>query len=430
MGGFKLIFILQGDLESAKIDALAAMRVDGSNSEAMAVLDQVQQAEELKNIKEQKSSEKEAAPVDSAAESVRLKDAGNEALGKEKFDMAVALYTEAIKMDSGNMAALNNRAMAYLKANRFIDAERDATSLLEKEQQGGKTPNVKALYRRGVARKNIGGKVSLLGAQEDFNALLQIEPANKTAKSEKAKVEQLLSEMRYSSGVSTMETITSGRATTVSKSPEPASNQSSSSSSNPFGMTARSTTIKKKEATSPVHTSPEAPGATPAAVANPSPSAPATPVTAKLSASGAKISTPGSSGRKMKEPVVPTEPPRTLYELERTWRGLKIRPDLFARYVQTFTKATFKNVFKEAMTPDLLSSILSTIRNEIVVSSPETAQRLLRDMTNIVSFSMTMALLPADDLATLREIFSALQVHIGTGSADVAKLINTYGLTM
>ena len=194
-------------------------------------------------------------------------------------------------------------------------------------------------------------------------------------------------------------------------------------------MTARCTTIKKKEATSPVRASPEASVAAPAVATKPSPTAaPSTPATAAKLGGSAKTSTPGSSGRKMKEPVVPTEPPRTLYELERTWRGLKIRPDLFARYVQTFTKATFKNVFKEAMTPDLLSSILSTIRKEIVISSPETAQRLLRDMTNIASFTMTMALLPADDLATLREIFSALQVHLGTGCPEIAKLIETYGL--
>lgn len=400
-----------GDLESAKTDAMSALRIDPTNSEAMALIDQVQEAEELKKIKtpnESKIASSECHSVDAAAESIRLKDAGNEALGKEKFDMAIALYSEAINIDGSNMAALNNRTLAYLKVNKFIDAERDATTLLDWERREGKTPNVKALYRRGLARKNIGSSEALVGALDDFSALLEIEPSNKTAKSEKGKVAQLLSDRKYSSGA-------------VPK-PVPVSTVGDSSG---FGMTARSTVIKKKDTPKDATIPPPAPAVE--SSATPVRQPPVTPPTSKPYPS---VATPGSSGRRVKEPTVPSEPPRSLYELERTWRGLKFRPDLFAKYVTRFTKVTFKNVFKEAMTPDLLSSILSTIRHEIVATSPETAQRLLSDMTNIGSFSMTIALLPADDLETLRQILLALRVHLGPDSAAVVKLINIYGVTI
>ena len=49
-------------------------------------------------------------------------------------------------------------------------------------------------------------------------------------------------------------------------------------------------------------------------------------------------------GIKLRTPEVPTTPPNTVYELERTWRGLRGRADLFAVYLSCFKKSTFKKV--------------------------------------------------------------------------------------
>ena len=45
---------------------------------------------------------------------------------------------------------------------------------------------------------------------------------------------------------------------------------------------------------------------------------------------------------RMRTPDIPTVPPSTAYELERTWRGLRGRADLFATYLSCFKKSTFR----------------------------------------------------------------------------------------
>lgn len=60
---------------------------------------------------------------------------------------AVSLYSQALSKDGGLVAALNNRALAYLKLGAHTDAEADASAVLQLEPR-----NVKARLRRGNAR--------------------------------------------------------------------------------------------------------------------------------------------------------------------------------------------------------------------------------------------------------------------------------------
>jgi hypothetical protein len=403
-----------------------------------------------------------ASPSSSAsAESNRLKDAGNEALGKDQLDNAVLLYTKALEVDHDNLAALNNRSLALLKLNRFVDAERDASEVLRRD-----AGNVKALYRRGVAQRSLGSPSALEGALADFDALLAIEPGNKTARAERTKVQQALADLALSrsrapaaattpqktiNNRTTNTNIASTSAATSSTTPlktasapgspsllgpvknptkamSPLTSPSTSSSTADtagIGLTARSTTIRKPKTSGssdvPLTTSGGAPPGT--STTEISPAAASPPAASRVSPRAHAE----SAEKRARMMAAPTQPPKTLYELERVWRGLKSRPDLFAQYLQTFTRSTFREVFKEAITPDLLSSVIAALRSHLVESSPSDALRVLDGLTDMPKFSMTLALLPSTDEARLREAFAALARAVGPGE-DVAQVAAKFNM--
>jgi len=60
-----------------------------------------------------------------------LKERGNQALNAEKFDEAVAAYTEAIALDGQNHVLYSNRSAAFAKAGKFQEALEDAEKTIQ-----------------------------------------------------------------------------------------------------------------------------------------------------------------------------------------------------------------------------------------------------------------------------------------------------------
>lgn len=65
--------------------------------------------------------------------------------------------------------------MSFLKLQRYEETEVDCSAVLE--ATGGR--EIKALFRRGTARINLGKKAE---AEADFKAILALEPKNQEAK--------------------------------------------------------------------------------------------------------------------------------------------------------------------------------------------------------------------------------------------------------
>lgn len=101
------------------------------------------------------------------------------------------------------------------------------------------------------------------------------------------------------------------------------------------------------------------------------------------------------------------------------WRGLKGRPDLFAQYIGCFKKSTFKKVLKEAVSPDLISFMWTALRDH--ASSPEVQLKALVGFSSAPSFTLTLSLLPAQDLACLRDITASLAAHADSLSDELQK---------
>lgn len=111
-----------------------------------------------------------------------------------------------------------------------------------------------------------------------------------------------------------------------------------------------------------------------------------------------------------REPSVPSEVPKTLYEFERAWRGLKDRPDLFAQYLRQNIreKSVIRKVFKESISPDLLSATFISLRDHCtaIFSLP-----FLLSLSSVRHFSMTLALLQEEDLICVRSIVNSVCIQ-------------------
>lgn len=83
--------------------------------------------------------------------------------------------------DPDMVVAFNNRAMAYLKGEMFVEAEADASKALDLDSK-----NVKAMFRRGVARESQG---KIADAIADYQTVVKMEPGNLLAKKKIASLE-------------------------------------------------------------------------------------------------------------------------------------------------------------------------------------------------------------------------------------------------
>jgi tetratricopeptide (TPR) repeat protein len=107
------------------------------------------------------SSSSEATTSDSK------KEQGNKAMADKQYELAVQLYSAALSIDASNMAAMNNRALGFLKLERFEEAESDASAVLDFRPNSSSASDsasaaadhrglrLKALCRRAQARRAI-----------------------------------------------------------------------------------------------------------------------------------------------------------------------------------------------------------------------------------------------------------------------------------
>ena len=426
---------MQGNLEKARSCALTSLRLDPMDAEARVLMDSIERAREKLNTSKTPPQSPPAAAVantpttgngmaksgESAGEGTGIgvearrrageekKNAGNEAMKANDYPLAIQLYSEAIELDPTNMMFYNNRAQAFLKVSRFAEAELDSTLVVDSNKR---LPNLKALFRRALARKGINTARSLSAALEDLSAILKAEPANKEAAKEKGRVTAMLAKAEAEELAATERVVCASAAT---KAPATADRGLGDD------MVARSTRVKTP--VKPIDSSDIASDKTPPSAASAS-----TPVTGGSAAanltpsSGSKRASPAVKRVVVQNPIVPSEPPKTVYELERVWRGLKNRPELFADYLRTFKKSTFKKVVKEAVSSDLVSSMLVSVRDHLIRTDTATAFNVLEGLSNTPNFGMTVSLLPAADIECVSACIDHLTTHVDRSRGEALRL--------
>ncbi|XP_077432424.1 sperm-associated antigen 1 [Vanacampus margaritifer] len=113
-----------------------------------------------------------------------LKQDGNEFVKKGQYQDAVAKYSECLKIKPEECAIYTNRALCYLKLERFGEAKQDCDAALKLEPS-----NKKAFYRRALANK---GLKDYLACSTDLQEVLQQDPNVQEAEKELEEVTVLL----------------------------------------------------------------------------------------------------------------------------------------------------------------------------------------------------------------------------------------------
>ncbi|KAJ3311756.1 hypothetical protein HDV04_003768 [Boothiomyces sp. JEL0838] len=111
------------------------------------------------------------------------KEKGNLYFKKQKFQKAILCYTKSLELNFDTIP-LVNRALCYLKIQDYKSAEADCDKVLQVDVK-----NIKALHRRGLARKNLK---KYGDAKKDFQDCLVLEPANSTVKKDLQELEQII----------------------------------------------------------------------------------------------------------------------------------------------------------------------------------------------------------------------------------------------
>jgi peptidylprolyl isomerase len=154
---------------------------------------------ELLGFKEKLKEKWEMSPEERVEFAKKLKTEGTEFFQKQKYQDAVTKYEDAANYAvdegiSGNdvpdeehalyVSCSLNVAMCYIKLKEWADAAQACNSVLEIDSEA---KNIKALYRRGLARLNLG---LLQEAKEDLMVAYNVDPKNKDVRKALASIKE------------------------------------------------------------------------------------------------------------------------------------------------------------------------------------------------------------------------------------------------
>ena len=186
-------------LEHERAEAMQKAEAAAERGDKAAVEQFVQKVESLdailgRDLLSAKSAEPKAPltaeeQVAAAEQAEQLRAAGNAACEDGDFVSAIERYSSALSALTGctsdpeipsiraaKIAIHNNRAMAFLRSGKVSACVADASVVL-----GMEPDNPKALFRRALARRKLGGPANWTGAVSDLEALLELQPSNAAA---------------------------------------------------------------------------------------------------------------------------------------------------------------------------------------------------------------------------------------------------------
>ena len=159
---------------------------------------------ELLGFKEKEKEKWEMTPEEKVNKAKKLKTEGTSFFMEKRFGEAAATYEEAagftFEDEAGEhvpdddkelfVSCWGNAAMCYIKTSQWSDAIRTCDKVLEVD---GEAMNIKALYRRGFAKMNMG---FLKEAKTDLMAAYEVDNKNKDVRKALAKLKELFVEAK------------------------------------------------------------------------------------------------------------------------------------------------------------------------------------------------------------------------------------------
>jgi len=107
---------------------------------------------------------------------------------------------------------------------------------------------------------------------------------------------------------------------------------------------------------------------------------------------------------------IPRQPPKTMYEMETTWRSLRRDITKFANYLKLFKSTTFAKVFKESSNPEVVSDVFRAVREQLVEEGEVgVAKRVMEGMAGIGRFKMIVMMMGVEDKRRIQEVLEKLE---------------------
>ncbi|KAM8973688.1 RNA polymerase II-associated protein 3 [Pelodytes ibericus] len=447
------------NLQGAKEDYEKVLELDPNNFEAKNELRKIMQElpssislEEKNNTENQESSDiynEEKKLIEAQQlkqQAIVQKDLGNAYFKEGKYEIAIECYTQGMAVDGANALLPANRAMAYLKIQKYKEAEEDCTQAISLDATYGK-----AFARRGTARVMLG---KLKEAKDDFEMVLKLEPGNKQAVSELAKICQDLYGRELKGNQQTeARNKQNYQQKTISAINKPQHLRSTKplrrmvieevgglmESSNRFLTESASSSLKlrsqsfesdqdKTNKDKAISTSPVIPRAKVLKIEE----IHDTPVS--LISSAVKVQTPQVAAVKVEnlESMMPrTEVPgvpANSFQLESDFRTLKGNPDLLYLYLKQIEPSHYPKLFQKALDPDVFNEILRILQDKYLGREDTSLIfEILQSLSELRRFDMAVLFLSEPE----KQIVHALFAHIEQSQKNneaVKALKNKYGL--
>ncbi|XP_020818298.1 RNA polymerase II-associated protein 3 [Drosophila serrata] len=133
-------------------------------------------------------TEKQDLPMDPVAQQHKkandIKDRGNNYVKLAEYDRAIEAYTEAVNVYPHDPVYYINRALCYIRQERYDNCVEDCEAAIQLDKLC-----VKAYYRRMQANESLGNNMEAL---KDCTTVLAIEPKNIEAKKSLARINDRL----------------------------------------------------------------------------------------------------------------------------------------------------------------------------------------------------------------------------------------------
>lgn len=147
---------------------------------------------ELIDFKVKEKEEWEMTPEEKTALGLAAKEKGTALFKEKRFGEAIVEYENAAKYSGDDsevtMASKLNAAQASINMGDFIGASELASWVIKKDPK-----NIKALYRRGLAKNNVGLPEEAI---TDLNKAIELDPTNAAAINEVKKAKKQIADAK------------------------------------------------------------------------------------------------------------------------------------------------------------------------------------------------------------------------------------------
>ncbi|CAO3625482.1 unnamed protein product [Cunninghamella echinulata] len=305
-----------------------------------------------------------------------------------------------------------NCAMAEIKLNRFLAAEKDCTKCISLQ------PNhVKALWRRGIARSGLGRPNE---ARQDFELALNIEPGNKAVTDELNKLPKPITKQVESKHIPkqqhAIQTISSDPMLRrldinviddeyVPKKPDSNDKSGIIETAIPLSMTANKTPNTESNIES-------------AASKKQQQSQKETPIPIEAASDTTTLS------------PLKLKCPSTNYEFERDWKACKKRGDeALYQYLKCIPPASYPTLFKSSLEPDQFEKIIEII-HEYYLKNNESNDilQMMTGLSKIGRLDMLVMFLGKKHKTAIQDIFLHMKSNSTSDRTTISTLAKRFSL--